>query len=106
MLEGDRDRFDVGVGGAARMGDERAGIDRDQERSLRSVRRSTENLTRPPQCAQLLVGGAGNDQGEALTNRVADALARALSRALEQRLVHVHGDFLGGHGANLSARLP
>jgi hypothetical protein len=47
MLEGDRDRFDVGVGGAARMGDERAGIDRDQERSLRSVRRSTENLTRP-----------------------------------------------------------
>jgi hypothetical protein len=33
MLEGDRDRFDVGARGAGQIGDERAGIDGDQERS-------------------------------------------------------------------------
>ena len=47
VLEGNRDRFDVGARSTGQVGDERAGIDRDQERSSRSARRSTENLTRP-----------------------------------------------------------
>ena len=47
MLERDRDRLDIGARGTRQVGDERAGVDRDQERSSRSARTSTENLTRP-----------------------------------------------------------